>query len=206
MLAGRQRHPHRMQAAHEVAGFPERVEHGPAHPGHDAHVDRDVGGIAEFDANMGNGGTQRPHAEGDHIQRAPTHAAVEHSAKGNLHFRRGYPVIGRAGVVFVHAANEGAVLDPGDIAGIGEGQIAVRALGLVEFGEGAGFHHLGTQPIVFFLGTVAPGDTFRLRECCDFSHPLAQLLIFYVARIHRLHLFNFLHVCLVSHDCHSIVD
>ena len=35
--------------------------------------------------------------------------------EGNLHLRRGYSVIGRAGVVFVHAANEGAVLDPGDI-------------------------------------------------------------------------------------------
>ena len=45
------------------------------------------------------------------------------------------PVVGRAGPDLVLAADEGPVLDPGDVAGIGPGEVGVRALGL---GERAG--------------------------------------------------------------------
>ena len=53
------------------------------------------------------------------------------------HLRRLGPVVGRAGVLLALGADEGPVLDPGDVAGVGEGQVGVRALGVGEALEGA---------------------------------------------------------------------
>ena len=39
--------------------------------GHDAHVSNDVLGVGELDANLGEGGINRPHTVGDHVHCTP---------------------------------------------------------------------------------------------------------------------------------------
>ena len=141
-LAGRQRHAHRMHAGHELA-VAEHVEHLAAHAGHDAHVDGHVGRVGELDADMGDGRAERPHAEGDHVHGAAAHAAVEEIVQGLAHLLRVHPVVGRPGILLGATADEGAIFDAGDVAGIGAGQEAARALLGIEPDEGAALRPSG---------------------------------------------------------------
>jgi hypothetical protein len=76
-LAFCERHADRVHAGHELAVGAEHVVDGLAHARHDAHVDRHVGRVGQFDADMGDRRAQRAHRERHHVQRAAAHAAVE---------------------------------------------------------------------------------------------------------------------------------
>jgi hypothetical protein len=54
----------RMHAGNEAAVGAEDREHGLAHAGHDAHVDHDVGAVADLDADLGDRRADRAHREG----------------------------------------------------------------------------------------------------------------------------------------------
>ncbi len=81
------------------------------------------------------------------------------------------PVIGRAGVVLLLAADERAVLDPRHVGRIREGKVAAGPLDRIEPGQRAGRNHLRAQAVVFGLAAVAPDDAFRLRQRGDFADP-----------------------------------
>ena len=65
----------------------------------------------------------------------PSHGAAVQRQQLGLHLRGCPPVVGRTGVDLPLGADERAILDPGDVAGIGQGQEAVRALGVVRADE-----------------------------------------------------------------------
>ena len=73
------------------------------------------------------GGAERAHREGHDVHRAALHAALEEAVQHLAHLGRVAPVVGRAGVLLGLRADEGAVLDPGDVGGVGEGEVGVRA-------------------------------------------------------------------------------
>ena len=54
---------------------PEHVERGLAHAGHDPHADRDVGGVGELHADVGDGRAERAHRERHDVHRAAPHGA-----------------------------------------------------------------------------------------------------------------------------------
>ena len=58
----------------------------------------------------------------------PGHAAVEQPVQDRLHLGRVHPVVGRSGVVGDARADEGAILDAGDVARVGAGEEAVGPL------------------------------------------------------------------------------
>jgi hypothetical protein len=60
----------RMETADEVV-LVRDVQHVLAHAGHDAHARHDVGRVCQLDADLGQRPAHRPHAERDHIHRAP---------------------------------------------------------------------------------------------------------------------------------------
>src|SRR5690606_32284242 len=70
--------------------------------------------------------------------------------------------------------DERAVFDAGDVAGIGAGPVAVRALGLVEPGERAGVDELLGEAVVFLRRAVAPVDVGGLEDRGPVGHPLLQ--------------------------------
>jgi hypothetical protein len=150
----------------------EHVVHRAAHARHDAHVDRHVRRIGQFDADVGDRRTERAHRKRHHVHRAAAHAAVEQAVERGAHFGRGHPVVGRAGVFLLFAADEGAVFHARHVGRIGAGQVAVRALGIVQLFHGAGGDHLGAQAVILFLGTVAPVDTVGLGQGRHFGDPV----------------------------------
>ena len=155
-----QRVADRVQARDPLA-VAEHVERTLAHAGHDPHRRGDVGGVGELHADVGDVGAERAHGEGHHVHRAALHGAGVEVGELGLHVGRCPPVVGGAGVDLLLGADEGAVLDAGDVTGIGQGEVAVRTLGVAQLLEGAALDEQLTQPVVLLGGAVAPVDVGR---------------------------------------------
>ncbi len=97
--------------------------------------------------------------------------------KIDLHLARRHPVVGRAGVALAQRADVGAVLDPGDVAGMAAGQEAVGPNLGIQADERAALDHLLAQRVVLFLRAVAPVDVVRLAERRHLFDPGDQLLV-----------------------------
>ena len=93
------------------------------------------------------------------------------------HLGRVTPVVGRAGVLLVLGADEGAVFDPGDVGGVGEGEVGVRALGVGEALEGAGVDQDLGEAVVLLGGAVAPVDGVGLGQGGDLLHPVEEFCV-----------------------------
>jgi hypothetical protein len=85
-----------------------------------------------------------------------------------------HPVVVGAGGVAVAGADEGQVLDAGDVARVGTVQPAA-GVGLgIERQQGAVGGHPCDQGVVLGLAAVAPVDAVGLRERRDVGDPLVQ--------------------------------
>ena len=71
-------------------------------------------------------------------------------------------------------ADEGAVLDPGDVARVGVRPVRAGPLRRVELGEGAGVDQLLAQELVLRVGAVEPVDGVRLAELDHLVDPREQ--------------------------------
>lgn len=162
-----------MQTLDEIP-LAEDIDDLAAHAGHDAHVDHHIGRIAQLHADLGDGRTQRPHAEGDDIHGTPLHAAVEQTVEGLLHGLGVFPIVGGARVFLAQAADEGTILHPGHVAGIGKTGKAVGAFFRVEPDEGPLIHQLAGKEVVFLLRAVAPVDRVRFAQIRHLLNPTDQ--------------------------------
>ncbi len=171
-----------VDAGNEFASAAKYVKNLAAHAGHHAHVDHDVGGIGDFNADVGDRRAERAHAEGDDVHGAALHAALEQAIEGLAHLGGLFPVVGRAGVFLGGGADVGAVFDTRHIGRVGEGKEGVLALLFVELDQRASFDHFGAQAVIFFLRAISPVNTSRLGERGDFGDPFLQVFVFDVVR------------------------
>ena len=177
LLTGRERRADGVDARNERAFVAELVEHRLAHAGHDAHVDDDVGGVGDFDADFADGRIERAHRKRNDIHRAALHAALEQGEQFFLHRRRVGPVVCRAGFFLGFGADERAVLDARHVAGVRAGEVAAGALLGVQLGERAMRHQQITKRLVFFFRSVAPVDVVRLAQFGHLPHPGNKVLV-----------------------------
>ena len=126
-LARRERRADRVQAGTKSPSVAEHVERGAAHARHDPHVDDDVGRVGELDADLRDRRAERAHAERDHVHRAAAHRSRRTARAASPASRPGAPSCWSARRLLRLRADEGAVLDARDVAGIGAGPEAVRA-------------------------------------------------------------------------------
>jgi hypothetical protein len=110
--------------------------------------------------------------------RAVGQAVLEERA----HLGRRLPVVGRPGIFLALRADEGAVLDAGDIARAAAREVAARAQHRVEPDEGSGGDELLGEPLVLGSAAVAPIDVARLRQGRHFGDPLDQFRVADVGR------------------------
>ena len=169
-----ERHPDRVDTGHELSVGAEHLERGAAHPGHRAHADRDVGRVGQLDADVRERRAEGPHAEGHDVHRATAHAAAEQAVELGAHLGRRLPVVGGPGVDLTLGADEGAVLDPGDVAGVGMGPIGAGTLVRVEGDERARFDQLLAEQLVLGVGPVEPVDVIGLAEPNHLVDPLEE--------------------------------
>ncbi len=170
-LARLQRRTDRVQAGHERPIRADDVIDGLAHAGHGAHIDHHIGGVGDLDADVRDGRAERPHAERDDIHGPATHGALEQAGERFLHLGRRFPVVGRAGVLLPVGADVGAVLDAGNVGGIGAGEVGIWALGRIELDEGAGLDHLCAKAVVLVLRAVTPDNLIGSGQGGHFGHP-----------------------------------
>ena len=161
---------------HPLAALADQLEGFTAHSGHDAHVGYHVGRVGQLDAELGDRSAERAHREGNDVHRAAAHGAVELLLEDRLHLGRVVPVIGRAGVLFLLRADEGAGLDARHVRRKRAGEEGVGALLGVEAGEHPGVNHLGSKAIPLLLGTVGPVDGIRLGQIGRLGHECDEIL------------------------------
>ncbi len=113
-----QRCTDRVYAGDEETILAQHVQHRAAHAGHDAHIDHNIRAVGDFNADLGDGRTQRTHAERNNVHSATAHATVEQAVQRGAHFRWRCPVVGRASIFLVDRANKSAVFNPADVGGV----------------------------------------------------------------------------------------
>ena len=165
-----------------------REAHGLADAGHDVHVEHDVNGVGQFKAVFGERRADDGHGVRNDVHRAALVGAVGESVHLLVHFLGVHPVVGGTGVLLALTADEGAVLDAGDIVRVGAVEIAAGELILVELDEDALLDGLLPQRLELFLLTGDPDDLVRLRHGGHFLHPLENGLVFRegACRVHPL--------------------
>ena len=108
----------------------------------------------------------------------PRHASPRRArVMRRLHLGRRHPVVGDAGVGLVDRADEGAVLDAGDVARVGGGVEGVRLLRVVQPGEGAGLDELGGEAVPLLVRAVTPHDALGGGQGGDLVDPGLQALV-----------------------------
>ena len=169
----------RVQARDELAVVAEHVERGLAHAGHDPHVHRDVGGVGELDADVGDRRAERAHGERARRTSCGPSSRPRKSSSSSSRISAGSRqlLVGPASSSRSRA-DEGAVLDAGDVAGVGEGQVAVRALGVGQSARTCRRRRASWQSAVVLLrGAVAPVDRVGLGERGHLLDPAEQFLV-----------------------------
>ncbi|CAB4936438.1 unannotated protein [freshwater metagenome] len=167
----------RVHGRNEITVIADLVESRLAHAGHDAHVHDDVGRVGDLDAELRDARADRAHRERDDVHGAAAHRTVEQALESAPHLAGLRPVVRRAGIDLLLRADEGAVLDAGDVARAGAGQEGVRTDLGVELDEGASGDHLLRQARPLILGPIAPHDAIGLGQFGHLLDPFEQLLI-----------------------------
>ena len=153
-----------MEAAIEIIALAKMFPGDTAHAGHHAHRERDIDGIGEFHADLGERRAGRSHQVRHDIHGAPAHRAVAHGAEAGIHFARSLPVVRRSRLVARGCADEGALLDARDVVGIGAMQVAAGKFLLVKFNQHARVHSDAGERVFFLHGAVAPENAVGLAE------------------------------------------
>ena len=92
---------------------------------HDVHVGDHVGRVRDLDGELGAGGLDGAHGEGDDEHGAAGHAALVELGQLGLHLLGSAPVVGGAGILLVLRADEGPALHASNVAGVRARQVAV---------------------------------------------------------------------------------
>ena len=153
----------------------EDVENLLAGASHDVHVENNVFGVRDFDTVLGDRGTERAHAERNHVHGTAVHTTLIELTHRLLEFRRVDPVVGRTCIFFLHRGNEGTGFDAGHVRRERTEQVAVFLLGELR-GE-ASLDALLHKGIVFFLGAVNDNDVVRFAHGNHFIHPSTDLRV-----------------------------
>src|SRR5687768_7752173 len=86
-------------------------------------------------------------------------------------FGRRCPVVGRAGFIARFGADEGPLLNTGDVIRIGSMVITTRKLVGSELRQYSPCNRLGCEELLFRFGPVAPEDLGRLTQLSDMPNP-----------------------------------
>ena len=176
-VVGTQRRPDRVEAADEVAVLAQDLEDPRADARHDVHVGDDVGRVRDLDADVRDRRPDGTHRVGDHVHGPAGHRAVEQGREGRLHLGRVGPVVGGAGVLGTGGADEGAILDPGDVRGVGAHEHAVGAEIAIERDGRPRVDHQADHLVVLGLRAVAPLDPLGPGQGGDLADPRLEPLV-----------------------------
>ena len=85
------------------------------HARHDSHAEHHVNGIGDLKADFGQRRIGRPHDIGNDKHGSPAHRTLQHSLELGVSFRWLRPIVRWSGFLFRRRANEGELLNPGNV-------------------------------------------------------------------------------------------
>ena len=162
---------HAMQPAVEMFAVLQLGVGDIAHARHDAHAERDVNGVGEFDSHFRHWRTRRAHQVGHDVHRAAAHPAGTQGAQLVIHLGRMRPVVRRSRFFAAGCANESRLFGTRDVIRVRAMQITAGKLFLVQADQDALRDRFIGKQLLFFLRTVAPEDLVRLTKLGGFPDP-----------------------------------
>ena len=147
---------HGVGAAVEIIALAEVLVSDRADARHDAHVEHNHDGVGHLHAHLGERRTRRAHEVGNHIQRAPLHAASQETLELGIHLLGSGPVIGGADFLLARRADKSELLNACDVVRVGASVVAARQLLLVELHEDSILHGEIVEVFFFRLGAIDP--------------------------------------------------
>ena len=166
-----------MDAGDEFAIGSEDFEDLVADAGHDVHVDHNISGVGDFNADFGDVGADGTHGVGDDVHGSAVHAALVESSHFGFELDGVDPVVGRTGVFFFFGSDEGTGFNAGDVGRVTAEKDAVRAEFGVESGCESGFDEFVTETVILGVGAVAPVNGIRLAELGPFLDPSHEFCV-----------------------------
>ena len=148
-----------------------------AHSGHDGHIKHHVDRVSQLNTVLGEERANHAHGVGNDVHGTALHGSGVQPPQPGVHFLRGHPVVGWAGILLFPAADEGAVLHTSHVVDGGAVEIAAGQLLLIQLLHFAGGAGLGPQLLQLGVTSVNPYDMLRLRHGGHFVDPVQYSLI-----------------------------
>ena len=171
-----------------IRAVTQRVNHFFAHAGHNQHIEYNVNGVGQLNADLGKIRTDNTHGVGNHVHRSALHGAVVKLFQSGIHLIRFYPVVDVACFLFGGGADKGSAFHTCHVVDRGAVQVAVGEQLFVQLDQLAGGAGFLAECLRLFLAAVDPNDLIRLGHCGHFIDPGQNVLVVG----HNFHLLSYL--------------
>ena len=166
-----------VQTLDEVRAVAERVHHALADTGHDEHVQHDVNGVGQLNADLAELRADNAHGVGDNVHRLALVRAGVQLGQLCVALLRIHPVVDVACVLFLTGADKGPAFHARHVVDCGAVQVAVRILLLVQLNQLAGRAGNAAQALCLFLAAVDPYNVLRLNHVSHRTDPILNVLV-----------------------------
>ena len=147
-----------VQSANPVVAVAQSIHNLLADSRHDSHVENDIDGVGQLNANLRERRADRTHRIRDNIHCSALIAVSGYIVEHLISLNGIHPVVGRTCLIRALGADECAVLNTRNIVGLGSVKQASGEEILVELGHLAGLACLGAQSVKLLLAAVDPHD------------------------------------------------
>ena len=161
----------------EIAVLAERVQALLAHARHDDHIQNDIDGIGDLDADLGECGTDHAHRIGDNVHRSSLHLAARNVLAHLVTLFGALPDVRGTRVLFLGQADDRSRLYARNVVDRRSVQIAIGKEFLIEFDHLARGDRLCAKRLDLLLRAVDPDDLVRRRESRALLDKLQYFLI-----------------------------
>ena len=155
-----------VEALYKVAVGAYRVEHLPAHAGHDAHIQNNIDRVGHFNAVAREGRAYDAHGIGNDVHRPAVHGAAGDLVCKFVRLPGVHPVVVGTRVIAVFSANKGSVLHSCNVVHLSAVKVAIGQKAVVQLDKLAGIYGLFSQLVDLLLTAVYPHDIIGLGKIC----------------------------------------
>ena len=166
-----------VQTANPVVAVAENVHDLLTDSGHDGHVENNIDGVCQLNADLSERGTDRAHGVRDNVHGTALVAATSNIVQHLVCFLRLFPVVGRACVLFFSGADEGSVLNTGNIIRSCSVIVAARELFLIQLDHFAGLNRFLAELFELLFGAVDPNNLIRIDKSFHLVDPSKNCLV-----------------------------
>ena len=172
-----------VQTLDVICAVADSVKNVLADAGHNSHGHDDINAVGKLDAVLCKVRADNAHGVRYDIHRAALHRAVIDAVELFVHLLGIHPIVRGACVLLLAGADEGAILNTGNVVRVRAVQVAAGELFLVELYKLARAHRLVAKLFKLLFRAVYPDYALGLTKCGHFLDPLCNVYI--VCQVHQ---------------------